>query len=93
MLDLKIFKKNQFARYPTLDTVLMIEETIEKYSGEVNRTELWKKLPRRVMWQTNLMVLDYLAYSNKIITDSRDGKIVWIWNPKLLKLIKGRKRH
>ena len=90
MLDLKIFRKNPIARYPTLDTVLMVEETIEKYSGEVNRTELWKKLPRKVMWQTYLMVLDYLAYSNKIITDPRDGKIVWIWNPKLAKLLEKR---
>lgn len=93
MLDLKIFKKNQFARYPTLDTVLMIEDTIEKYSGEVNRTELWKKLPRKVMWQTYLMVLDYLEYSNKIVIDPRDGKIVWIWNPKLAKLVEKRKRY
>ena len=93
MLDLKIFKKNQFARYPTLDTVLMIEQAIEKHSGEVNRTELWRKLPRKVMWQTYLMVLDYLAHSNKIITDPRDQKIVWIWNPKLLKLIEKRKRY
>ncbi len=91
MLDLKIFKKNQFARYPTLDTVLMIEETIEKFSGEVNRTELWKKLPRKVMWQTYLMVLDYLAHSNKIVVDPRDQKIVWIWNPMLLKKIRKRR--
>jgi hypothetical protein len=93
MLDLKIFKKNQFARYPTLDTVLMIEETIEKFSGEVNRTELWKKLPRKVMWQTYLMVLDYLTHSNKIATDPRDQKIIWLWNPKLLKMIEKRKRY
>jgi hypothetical protein len=90
MLDLKIFKKSQFARYPTLDTVLMIEETIERYSGEVNRTELWKKLPRKVMWQTYLMVLDYLAHSNKIAVDPKDQKIVWIWNPLLLKKLRKR---
>ena len=33
-------KKNPFIRSPTLDTVLMVERTIEKYSGEFNRTEL-----------------------------------------------------
>ena len=39
--------KNIFARSPTLDTVIMVEKTIEKYSGEFNRTELWKNLPRK----------------------------------------------
>ena len=45
-------KQNPFVRSPTLETVLMVEKTIEKYSGEFNRTELWKELPRKVMWQT-----------------------------------------
>lgn len=80
-------KENLIVRSPTLDTVLMVEETIENYSGEVNRTELWKKLPRKVMWQTYLVVLDYLLTSNKIVIDPRDGKIVWIWNPSLMKKI------
>ena len=49
---LKQINKNPFMRSPTLDTVLMVERTIEKYSGELNRRELWKRLPRKVMWQT-----------------------------------------
>ena len=40
---------NLLARSPTLDTVLMVEKTIEDYSGEFNRTDLWKKLPKKVM--------------------------------------------
>ncbi len=80
-------EENPLLRMPTLETVLMIEETIDKYSGEFNRTELWKKLPRKVMWQTYLIVLDYLLFSNKIIVDPRDKKIVWIWNPKLVKML------
>lgn len=40
-------EKNIFARSPTLDTVLMIEKVIEKYSGEFNKTRLWKKLPKK----------------------------------------------
>ena len=34
--------ENPFVRSPTLDTVLMVERTIEKYSGEFNKTELWR---------------------------------------------------
>jgi len=82
---LKLKRTSPFARFPTLDTVLMVEEIIEKYSGEFNRTQLWKKLPRKVMWQTYLIILEYLLESNKILVDPRDGAIVWIWNPDLLK--------
>ena len=78
-------KKKITARSPTLDTVLMVEETVEKYSGEFNRTDLWKKLPKKVMWQTYLVILDYLLDSNKIVVDPRDKKLVWIWNPELLR--------
>ena len=86
-------QENPLLRFPTLETVLMIEETIEKYSGEFNRTELWKKLPKKVMWQTYVLVIDYLIYSNKLVVNPKDGIIVWIWNPKLAKLVKNRKRY
>ncbi|MEX0919962.1 MAG: hypothetical protein WDZ69_00075 [Candidatus Pacearchaeota archaeon] len=81
---------NDFGRSPTLDTVLMVEKTIEKYSGEFNRTELWKKLPKKVMWQTYLVILDYLENINKIALD-REGKISYIWNPRLANRLKSRK--
>ena len=87
-----IKKKSLFERSPTLDTVLMIERAIEKYSGEFNRTELCKNLPRKVMWQTYIIVLDYLESINKIGFD-RDGVIVYLWNPKLAKMMAKRKRY
>ena len=68
----------------------MIEETINKYSGEFNRTELWKKLPRKVMWQTYTLVLNYLESINKIGVD-RNGTIAYIWNPELVKILSKRK--
>jgi len=76
-------EKIPFARSPTLETVLMVEKIIDEHSGEYNRTELWKSLPRKVMWQTFLVIMDYLEYNHKIITD-KDGKLIWIWNPALL---------
>ncbi len=84
--------QDTFARSPTLDTVLMIEKTIEKYSGELNKTEIWKKLPKKVMWQTYLVVLDYLENINKIGI-ANDGIVIYLWNPKLSKLIEKRKRY
>jgi hypothetical protein len=83
-------KGNLFARSPTLETVLMVERTIEKYSGEFNRTEIWKKLPRKVMWQTYLIILDYLQSINKIAMD-RNGTIGYIWSPEVAKKFANRK--
>lgn len=82
--------ENLYVRSPTLDTVLMVERVIEENSGEYNRTELWKKLPRQVMWQTFLVVLEYLESINKIAVD-REGKIGWIWNQKLAQKLRLRR--
>lgn len=83
-------EQNPFIRSPTLGTVIMVEKVIEEYSGEFNRTELWKKLPRKVMWQTYLIILDYLQSINKIAIDSV-GKIGYIWNPALARRLRSRK--
>lgn len=85
-------EKNPFARSPTLETVLMVEKTIDKYSGEFNRTELWKKLPKKVMWQTYIIVLDYLQSINKIAM-SKEGILVYIWSPEIAKKFEKRKRY
>ena len=86
----KLIRKNPFVRSPTLETVIMVEKAIDKYSGEFNRTELWKKLPRKVMWQTYLVILDYLQDINKIAID-REGKVGYIWNPALARKLSKRK--
>ncbi len=69
-------------RSPTLDTVLMVEETVKKNSGEFTRRKIWLKLPRKVMWQTYVKIIEYLESINKIII-SKEGIVVYIWNPKL----------
>ncbi|MBU3906975.1 MAG: hypothetical protein KKA64_01860 [Nanoarchaeota archaeon] len=81
---------NPIARSPTLETVLMVERTIDKYSGEFNRTQIWKKLPKKVMWQTYLVILDYLQSVNKIAIDSK-GTIGYIWCPEVAKRFRNRK--
>lgn len=83
---------NSITRSPTLDTVLMVEKTIEKYSGEFNRTEIWKKLSKKVMWQTYLTILNYLQSINKIAIDN-NGVIGYIWSPEIAKRFMKRKRY
>ncbi len=83
---------NIIARSPTLDTVLMVEKFIDDNNGEFNRTELWKRLPKKVMWQTYLVILDYLQSINKIAI-SKEGVLVYIWDPKSAKKFMNRKRY
>ena len=68
--------------YPRLDTVIMVEETIKKAREYPTKAALWRSLKKKVMYQTFLVILDYLQESNKIYIDKRDGRVVWIWNPK-----------
>lgn len=77
-------------RSPTLETVGMIEEAISKYSGD-NKTKIWKNLKKKVMWQTYMLVINYLIEINKII-ETEDKKIVYIWNPKVSNKYKNTKR-
>ena len=78
-------------RFPRLDTVLMVEKFVEKYDGEYKKIRLWEKLPRKMMYQTFCVVIDYLLYSRKISIDN-EGKIGWIYYPKSVnKRIKNKK--
>ena len=68
---------------PQLDTVLMVEEFIREHSGEYRKTTIWKNLPRKMMYQTFMVVFDHLLENNKIAVDSV-GNVGWIWNPELV---------
>ena len=82
-------KKSEFARSPTLQTVLMVEKVIENHSGAYKKTELFNKLPRKVMWQTFQVIIEYLESINKIASD-KEGFVVYIWNPALFERVKNR---
>ncbi|MEK6886620.1 MAG: hypothetical protein AABW88_02190 [Nanoarchaeota archaeon] len=71
---------------PTLDSVLMVERIIEKNSQEFGKYQLWKKLPKKMMYQTFQTILDYLESSGKIMID-KDGIVMWTYNPKGIKKI------
>ena len=73
-------KQKNILHSPTLESVLMVEKTIKKYSQECGKYQLWKKLPKKMMYQTFLVILDYLVESGKIFIDD-DGCVMWTWNP------------
>ncbi|MBA7523019.1 hypothetical protein ES705_15142 [subsurface metagenome] len=84
----KLYKDvNNIARSPTLQTVLMVEKFIDENSGEFKKTELFKKLPKKVMWQTFQVIMEYLEDIHKIAYD-KEGYIVYIWNPEFYNKIK-----
>jgi hypothetical protein len=75
---------NKIIHYPRLDSVLMVEKLIHNTSGTHTKKQLWDRLPKKMMYQTFSVIIDYLLYSGKIAVDS-EGKIAWIWNPKLVR--------
>ena len=83
------FETNEIARSPTLQTVLMVENFIKDNSGEYKKTDLFKNLPKKVMWQTFQVIMEYLESNLRIVYD-KEGYIVYIWNPKFYEKIKNR---
>ena len=83
------FESNDVARSPTLQTVLMVEKFIDDNSGEYKKTELFNNLPKKVMWQTFQVIMEYLESINKIGYD-KNGVVVYVWNTELVKKYKDR---
>ena len=73
--------------YPKLDSILMVEKTIQNSKDYPTRMELWRSLPKQMQYQTFKLILNYLESSNKIMFE--DNKIIWIFsnNRKLNQLI------
>jgi len=80
---------NEIARSPTLQTVLMVEKFIKDNSGEYKKTDLFKNLPKKVMWQTFQVIMEYLENMLRIAYDN-EGYVVYIWNPEFAAKYKDR---
>ncbi|MBI5035856.1 hypothetical protein HZC09_00795 [Candidatus Micrarchaeota archaeon] len=65
---------------PTLNTVLMVEEALQKAGEPLTIAELKRDLPRKVMHSTIVSVLGYLQTSGKILLTTKG--IVWIFAPR-----------
>lgn len=81
--------KNELARSPTLQTVLMVEKFIDENSGEFTKTQLFNNLPKKVMWQTFQVIMEYLESIRKIVYD-KEGYVVYVWNSVLIEKYKDR---
>ena len=71
--------KQKPAHWPTLNTVIMVEETLKNMDESViSVAELKRKLPRQVNHVTLIVILEYLERSNKIAVTLKG--ITWIYN-------------
>ncbi|MDD4050022.1 MAG: hypothetical protein PHX47_03375 [Candidatus ainarchaeum sp.] len=66
---------------PKLESILMVENAIKKYSSQYTIYQLWKKIPKKMMYQTYKIILEYLEESSKIIID-KDNIVIWIYDKK-----------
>ena len=65
---------------PTLNTVLMVEEALKDIGEVIRLAELKRRLPKKIMHQTLITILDYLQRSGKIIIGTKG--ILWIYAEK-----------
>jgi hypothetical protein len=61
----------------TLETVIMVEKTIKNAKEVMTIAELKRRLPRKVMHQTLIHIIDYLQASGKIIIGTKG--ILWVY--------------
>ena len=86
---LELIKKGKLEHSPTLNTVLMVEETLKNMEESViTIPELKRRLPKQINHNTLKLILEYLEESNKIAVTMKG--ITWIHNtnPRLRKAIK-----
>ncbi|MFH1182403.1 MAG: hypothetical protein V1702_05575 [Candidatus Woesearchaeota archaeon] len=70
-------QKTKLLHSPNLNTILMVENTL-KNSGELMKiAELKRILPKKVMHQTLMEILDYLQLSGKILIGTKG--VLWIY--------------
>ncbi len=75
----KIESKKANVHWPTLNTVIMVEDTLKKMNESViSIAELKRRLPRQVNHITLMVILEYLERSNKIAVTLKG--ITWIEN-------------
>jgi len=67
------------AHWPTLNTVMMVEDTLKNIAESViSIADLKRKLPRQVNHVTLMVILQYLEKSNKLAVTLKG--ITWIEN-------------
>jgi len=73
---MEIYNDQEIIHYPSLRTMLMVERILREADKMIDREELKRRLPSKIMHQTLNLILKYLEEKGMII-DSHKG-ILWI---------------
>ena len=78
----------QVLHYPTLKTVLMVEEILKEAKEPLSRYEIMKRAKNKIMRQTLNTIIDYMEKRGMVL-DSEKG-VIWTYTPpaKMKKLLK-----
>ena len=79
----KLVTKKKIVRIlhsPTLNTVLMVEDTIRDAQEVIKISDLKRKLPKKINHYTLKVILAYLQKSGKI--DFTPNGVIWVFMPK-----------
>ncbi len=87
VLPMALALKEKTQGNPTLDTILLIENTLKSLDYYPSITQLWKALPRGVTYHNYKAAVQYLIDSRKVLYSK--GELFWIFadTPKDFKLI------
>jgi hypothetical protein len=72
-----IHKNTRVEHSPNLNTINMVENTLKNAGNIMTVAELKRRLPKKVMHQTLLTILDYLQDSGKIFIGTKG--ILWVF--------------
>jgi len=72
-------KKMEIIHYPTLKTVLIVEDILKKAELPISKEELKRRMSTKIMHQTLNIILYYLEQRGMIIIGSKG--ILWVYSP------------
>mgnify|MGYP001580713460 CR=1 FL=1 len=75
---MEIYNEKNIIHYPSLRTMLMVERVLREADTMIDREELKRRLPAKIMHQTLKIILEYLFRSGKIIYGPKG--IQWIYS-------------
>ncbi len=71
--------QREVVHYPTLKTILAIEEAIKKANSPVSRNRILARMPTKVMRSTLNLALDYMEKRGMVL-ETKKG-FIWTFNP------------
>ena len=79
MLNVRSQVQIEVVHYPTLKTVMAVEEVVKKADTAVSRNQIIARLPTKPMRSTLNVALDYLEKRGMVL-ETKKG-FVWTFNP------------